>query len=937
MQAIVVLVLGGLAIYLYYLLMQWMVVAVVPECLIVASVLAASIIPIIYGHAIWKVFEHHGWKRILRGRARRLLWGPVALLLALVSADVAFGMLWTLSQVVQAGATPILDALLRPLVSPSSWLVAELRAGLGVSLGTLSGVLAGAAAKGVLIVPLLLAIRGLDSNVRDENEPAYRQYFFGQAYEDVKKVFSEAVEMSANWCKTAGVSIYIASKGIWSIFTWPLSLTAALTLVVVATAATLMLGIVLAVHLLGVLLVWMISAYVAVGLSSIERGIVLARRGHAKCPHAGCHEAVPLPVFHCPRCRTAHNALLPGRCGTFRRKCQCGEGLPTLFMLGKGRLPSACRACDGALSERLFADSIHVPIYGGPSSGKTMFMMAATWCLAEGKLPNVQAEFVNESDDQIYDTQWKPSFAAGRLSDKTHELLPRAFLLSVRRKAGLPLSLYMYDPAGEALQNEAELEGHRFLEYFDGLALLIDPLALPSLARSYNERTGEAPPSSTSSADPLEIVNHVVNALESQARLSRRRKFPRRIAVVFTKQDMPVVAEAFGLPVDGEMPGPDWKSLGVTRSDRIRDWLAMHEPALFQVLEARFSDLRFFAVSATGVRTSGQPGFSPAHIMDPLCWLLSRRAAMAHPRAARWSGRGAEVLAAAVVLGCFALAPYAASRGLSSVASALPGERAALAATIPSSGASSTVLVATAPSRASEPPPGMVLVPAGQFTMGDTRTKGKRSVLINMPSAFYIDRTEVTAGAYQECVDVQACKPAGESGTQRKAKANTNPLCTGGDPTRSDRPINCVDRSQAAAYCGFVDKRLPTEAEWEYAARGPDRRIYPWGDEAKVDCSRAVTTACGRRLADVGARAMGASPFGALDMVGNVAEWVADGWSEAPLRNGASDPMVSPRGVAGILRGGAWDLAPARVWTRSKSNAASAGTNTGFRCAKTRF
>ena len=160
-------------------------------------------------------------------------------------------------------------------------------------------------------------------------------------------------------------------------------------------------------------------------------------------------------------------------------------------------------------------------------------------------------------------------------------------------------------------------------------------------------------------------------------------------------------------------------------------------------------------------------------------------------------------------------------------------------------------------------------------------------------------------------------------------------MCNAQNPQRGDHPVNCVDRQQALVYCSFVDKRLPTESEWEYAARGTDGRIYPWGNDPPK-CDKAVVSGCMRVSPDAaGTRPVGsfpnsASPFGALDMAGNVWEWVSDDWDPqaTTLRGSSREP--------GVLRGGSWDFAPTHLksFVRLKFWAANGHVSTGFRCAK---
>lgn len=237
-------------------------------------------------------------------------------------------------------------------------------------------------------------------------------------------------------------------------------------------------------------------------------------------------------------------------------------------------------------------------------------------------------------------------------------------------------------------------------------------------------------------------------------------------------------------------------------------------------------------------------------------------------------------------------------------------------------------------------PTDMIRVPAGTFTMGvDREGKGDGPAhRVTLTRAFYIDRTEVTTAAYAACLQRGACTPVGvHSGDVVESTYGCNT-----DRDRPTHPVNCVDRSQAERFCTFAGKRLPTEAEWEYAARGPEPRAYPWGDEAPTTCEQAVlpamTGACGERkgTAEVAATVNGPSPFGAFDMAGNVWEWVKDAYEPYPAGE-VTDPHVAPRpGFRGILRGGSWDYSPtsAKTTFRLPFAAANGNVSIGFRCAR---
>lgn len=237
----------------------------------------------------------------------------------------------------------------------------------------------------------------------------------------------------------------------------------------------------------------------------------------------------------------------------------------------------------------------------------------------------------------------------------------------------------------------------------------------------------------------------------------------------------------------------------------------------------------------------------------------------------------------------------------------------------------------------------MVRVPAAAFPMGtDGETRAERPIhKVVLTKAFSIDALEVTVSAYEACIAAKACTPA-----LVHFGAGSDPLqkgCNSG-PGKASHPANCVDQLQSAAYCAHVGKRLPTEAEWELAARGTDARAYPWGDSAPKSCTqgilRGLAGACEKKLEtfEVGLTPDGKSPFGAWDMSGNVWEWVADGYADYPGTE-VTDPFTPPANgpdARGVLRGGSYDYAvPVAKTTSRLALLRTAGhVSTGFRCAK---
>lgn len=219
-----------------------------------------------------------------------------------------------------------------------------------------------------------------------------------------------------------------------------------------------------------------------------------------------------------------------------------------------------------------------------------------------------------------------------------------------------------------------------------------------------------------------------------------------------------------------------------------------------------------------------------------------------------------------------------------------------------------------------------VLVPAGEFKMGTeekTALKNRPPHRVNL-SAFWIDQTEVSNAMYAQCVEAGVCPPPFEG---------INPFW--GKSKYENHPVVYVSWDNADAYCRWAERRLPTEAEWEKAARGTDGRAYPWGDDAPTMTLANFDNLIGEPL-PVDRYALGASPYGALNMAGNVREWVADWYHEfyymaTPLEN----PLGPPSGDHKSLRGGSYldGAAEIRAFNRLSHAPLSPGINRGFRCA----
>jgi sulfatase modifying factor 1 len=221
----------------------------------------------------------------------------------------------------------------------------------------------------------------------------------------------------------------------------------------------------------------------------------------------------------------------------------------------------------------------------------------------------------------------------------------------------------------------------------------------------------------------------------------------------------------------------------------------------------------------------------------------------------------------------------------------------------------------------------MVLVPAGEFTMGSDEGDDDEQPLHRVVlDSFYLDTFEVTNGRFAKFVAAIQSEPPWGFADQETPVVH------------AEQPVRWVNWMDAMGYCLWAGKRLPTEAEWEKAARGTDGRVYPWGN-APPTAAHAVfgLTEGAETVSPIGNRDQGSSPYGVHDLAGNLYEWVTDWYDDAfyttiPTRN----PRGPSEGTAKVQRGGSYINSPYRLRSafRTKGDPTEHDPHVGFRCAQ---
>lgn len=232
-------------------------------------------------------------------------------------------------------------------------------------------------------------------------------------------------------------------------------------------------------------------------------------------------------------------------------------------------------------------------------------------------------------------------------------------------------------------------------------------------------------------------------------------------------------------------------------------------------------------------------------------------------------------------------------------------------------------------------PPGARLIEAGQVWRGclegDSECDSNENPggMLEI-SAFFLDKYETTVDDYEACVDAEVCvEPADE------------PDCNFDISGRGSHPVNCISYDMATAYCGWKGMRLPTEAEWERAARADALTLYPWGD-ATPSCATGIIEGCEASTAEVGSAPAGDSSFGISDMSGNLSEWVSDYFDADyyAASAGEADPQGPESGSQHVLKGTSFTVPanfPAQRISKRNSDSPDSGLRIyGVRCARDR-
>jgi len=459
-------------------------------------------------------------------------------------------------------------------------------------------------------------------------QPAKKSYFFDKGYKDLSNTIKGA------WSRNNGsIRKYtdnlrgLGDKGVvGKIFLGIVNILAMLAVVICGSLITCAITIV---NVL-ILVAFMTVVYIGFTFIWIVDRLYLVRKKIFTACHE-CKEKSLIPAYICPKCGVKHTVLTPGVYGILKRKCDCGEKIPTAFFNGRKNLDAECPNCGHNLSDRE-SRPICIPIVGGRSVGKTAFITAFSKEFIESVAPakGFDIEFYNEKKEDIY-KEITHDYVAGstRMTDRPQDVNTASsvsFSFFVKHTNLSPERLvHVYDIAGEVFTDNNENEVQKQYEYCQGIVLIIDPFSISSIRHKYEELLEPEDIAGIGKADINEIINSFLNKLREVTGLSDNKMATVPLAMVISKIDSAGLEQDIGsMAVNKLMKAEPEKFTNFfdTQDYLCRNFLRENNMESFlNNISIQFKNNRFFACSAIGhTRDKGQ--YKPEGVLPPMEWLF---------------------------------------------------------------------------------------------------------------------------------------------------------------------------------------------------------------------------------------------------------------------------------------------------------------------------
>lgn len=465
-------------------------------------------------------------------------------------------------------------------------------------------------------------------------QPAKKSYFFEKGYQDLRNTIKGAWQR--NWLSILTYKDKIAliqwDDGKFMGF---LKLVA----YILAIVAVLVCGSIITIGIsainIAILVIFMAIVYVGFTLIwTADRIYLFQKKISAPCTE--CKEKSLIPHYICPKCGAKHTNLTPGVYGILHRTCigedpnsYCGESLPTTFFNGRSKLEAKCPVCSTDSKE---AVSICIPIVGGRSVGKTAFITAFSRDFIQQVAPqkNWSVEFYNQAKADIY-KEINQDYLNGstRMTDRPQDVNKTSsvsFSFFVRGTQFKPQrAVHVYDIAGEVFTDNTENEIQKQYQYCQGIALIIDPFAIPDVRYRLESQLAPEDIAGIGNADINGVIDSFLNKLREVTGLSDNSMSKVPLAVIISKIDSAGLAQEIGEPAVKNLMATDPSKYN--NAQDVQDYLCRKflkdngMDAFLRNIDIKFKNNRFFACTSIG-HTRDQGMYQPKGVMEPMEWLF---------------------------------------------------------------------------------------------------------------------------------------------------------------------------------------------------------------------------------------------------------------------------------------------------------------------------
>lgn len=461
-------------------------------------------------------------------------------------------------------------------------------------------------------------------------QPAIKSYFFSKGYVDLLNTIKgawrrngDSIKKYVNNCKNIQYDDFSVK-----VLKFVANLLAGLAVIVCGSVITAVITVINVV----ILLAFMLLVYIGfTAIWCVDRLYLTQKKIFTACHE--CKEKSLIPVYHCSNCSAKHTNLTPGVYGILHRRCECGQKLPTVFFNGRKNLTAECPSCGFSLTDRE-SRPLCIPVVGGRSVGKTAFITAFSKEFLEVVAPSkgMTCQFYNQNKEEIY-KEICMDYSAGstRMTARPQDIRQASsvsFSFFAQHKNFSPERLiHVYDIAGEVFTDNNENEVQKQYEYCQGIVLIIDPFAIPSVHDKYLDKLSAEDVAGIGKADVNQIINSFLNKLREVTGLSDSKAATVPLAVVISKIDSAELKDEIGETAVQRLmsSNPDKFSDKYNTEDYLcRKFLLDNEMGSFlNNVTIQFKTNRFFACSAIG-HTRDQGSYEPRGVLPPMQWLFAQ-------------------------------------------------------------------------------------------------------------------------------------------------------------------------------------------------------------------------------------------------------------------------------------------------------------------------